>query len=551
MLPGRKYTPAIIGKIVWKGKWLLVIPAVLGLFVGLMISRAQPELYKAETLIQVLPQRVAERLVVSTVTSTIEERLKSIQEQLRSRTFLEEMVTSLDLYPEMRRTHPMDDIVEAMRDNMPLVQVAGTSAGTWRAPGTVNALRVVFTYEDKAKALQVAQRVTSYLVNENARMRGSLAQQTNDFLEQQLAQVKQQLVAQEGKVEDFRRRNSGRLPTQLDSNQQGLLNTQMQLQSHVQSLAADRDRKMLLERLYSEGQAELRQMAAAAPPPTTTVPTPGADPTAQLANASATQRLAMAKAQLSAAELRLKPEHPDIRRFKRIVADLEKQAAAEAAQAPTTDTAQRTSPGRVVSPEEASRRETLRQQRAEIDSLGRQIAFKDNEERRLRAVINDYQSRIEAIPSNESEWTSLTRDYNTLQENYRNLLVKSEDSKVSLNLEKQQIGEQFRVLDSARVSDETEGSNRLQINAGGLVFGFILGLVVVGLREFLDTSFRSDVDVLNALALPVLATVPFAPSPADVSRDKRRRLLVSMSGVAVAVVVAGVFWYLKLWKFVA
>jgi uncharacterized protein involved in exopolysaccharide biosynthesis len=549
MLPGRKYTPAIIGKIVWQGKWLLVIPAALGLFVGLMISRAQPELYKAETLIQVLPQRVAERLVVTTVTSTIEERLKSIQEQLRSRTFLEEMVTSLDLFPEMRRSHPMDDIVDTMRANMPLVQVAGTSAGTWRSPGTVNALRVVFTYEDKAKALLVAQRVTSYLVNENARMRGSLAQQTNDFLEQQLAQVKKQLVDQETKVEDFRRRNSGRLPTQLDSNQQGLLNTQMQVQAHVQSLAADRDRKMLLERLYNEGQADLRQMALAPPPPT--APTPGADPTTQLANASATQRLAMARSQLSAAELRLKPEHPDIKKFKRVIVELEKQASAEAAQAPATDTAQRTSPGRVVSPEEASRREALRQQRAEIDNLARQIAFKENEERRLRGVANDYQARIDAIPSNESEWTSLTRDYNTLQENYRSLLVKSEDSKVSLNLEKQQIGEQFRVLDSARVSDQTEGSNRLQINAGGLVFGFILGFVAVGLREFLDSSFRTDADVLNALALPVLATVPFAPSPADVSRDKRRRLLVSVSGAAVAVVVAGVFWYLKLWKFVA
>ena len=43
----------------------------------------------------------------------------------------------------------------------------------------------------------------------------------------------------------------------------------------------------------------------------------------------------------------------------------------------------------------------------------------------------------------------LTRDYSTLQAAYTSLLMKREDSMIAANLERRQIGEQFRILDPA------------------------------------------------------------------------------------------------------
>ena len=48
--------------------------------------------------------------------------------------------------------------------------------------------------------------------------------------------------------------------------------------------------------------------------------------------------------------------------------------------------------------------------RAEIESLDRQIVFKEGEEKRLRGEIAAYQARLEAVPGVESEWIALTRD---------------------------------------------------------------------------------------------------------------------------------------------
>ena len=88
----------------------------------------------------------------------------------------------------------------------------------------------------------------------------------------------------------------------------------------------------------------------------------------------------------------------------------------------------------------------------ELDQLTRQIAFKENEERMLRAKLVRLPEQARFRPGVESEWVALTRDYNVPSRGRtEELLKKSEQSrKVAVDLEERQIGEQFRILDPAR-----------------------------------------------------------------------------------------------------
>ncbi len=148
----------------------------------------------------------------------------------------------------------------------------------------------------------------------------------------------------------------------------------------------------------------------------------------------------------------------------------------------------------------------MRQTRAEIDSLERQIAFKEAEEKRLRETLAAYQRRIEEIPGVESEWIALTRDYKTQQAAYESLLAKSEQSRVAVELERRQIGEQFRVLDPARPPVRPTGVNRMQVNAMGAAAGLMLGVALAALLEFRDRTFHSAQDVQDVLQLPIWRT---------------------------------------------
>src|SRR5262249_52953403 len=114
----------------------------------------------------------------------------------------------------------------------------------------------------------------------------------------------------------------------------------------------------------------------------------------------------------------------------------------------------------------------------------------------------------------------LTRDYTTLQASYSNLLSKREESKIAANLERRNSGEQFKVLDPARVPDRPFRPNRSQIDLIGAALGLVFGLLGSAFLEYRDSSFKSEEEVARVLSLPVLAVVPLIVS--DSEEGKRR-----------------------------
>ncbi len=161
-----------------------------------------------------------------------------------------------------------------------------------------------------------------------------------------------------------------------------------------------------------------------------------------------------------------------------------------------------------------------------------------------------YQSRLESVPGIESEWLALTRDYETLQETYRQLLAKSENSKMAASLETREIGEQFRILDPPRVPLKPHSPKRLLINLAGTAIGLGIGVLLLGLAYVRDTTMRSETDVRGAIDLPVLVLLPFVSTEADVRRASRRKKLAAAAVVAACVGTAALGWYLRLWKYV-
>jgi len=523
VIPGKKYQLEDLIAIAWRRKWLILVPFALVGSLTAVVSRSLPDLFRSETLILVVPQRVLETYVRSTVTSRIEDRLPSLRQQILSRSRLERIIVDLILYQPERQSGTMEAVVERMRQAISIEIVKGDS------------FTVSYISRDPQSAKDVTERLASLFIEENVRDREFLAVSTSQFLETQLDDARRRLIEQERKLEAYRVRNANELPSQIATNVQAVQSARMQLQALSEAISRDRDRRLTLEARISDLSEPL---AASTPAPPASGPGTSDDLTAP-SGATASEQLESARTALRKLSLRLKPDHPDILRLNRIIRDLEQKEAAGGDGA-----ANARSTVRAARPTDASRELRLREIRSEIETLDRELALKQDREKQLREEIALYQGRLEAAPIREAELTELTRDYDTLQQIYRNLLTKREDSKIAANLEHRQVGEQFRVLDAARVPERPFSPNRTRINLLGLFAGLTFGAGLAAFLEYRDSTVKTDEEVRTLLLLPVLATIPILTS-GEFSWRGRTNVMVSFAAATAAAV--GVLVWKLVW----
>jgi polysaccharide chain length determinant protein (PEP-CTERM system associated) len=496
----------MVAAIAWRRKWLILLPAVLIAAIGCAVTYSLPDRYRSETTILVIPQRVPENYIKSVVTTRLDERLRSINEQVRSRTRLEQIIEEFKLYPERRKTDIMQDIVESMNRDIGVDIIQG------------DVFRVSFTADDPRSAQQVTSRLASFFIDESYKDRSRQADGTNAFLETELSKQKEKLIENEMKLAAYRKAHYGELPTQVEANLQGLHNAESARQTVRSELEREHDLMGVIDR-------RIEDLATAIESAPRSIPSTNGQP----APKTTAEVVEDAKAALTQLLTRVREDHPEVRRMRREISKLEEQAAEEATAEP--------SPAAVSIDPRVKQLADARDQKARLEKA---IKLNTDEQNRLTREINDYQRRIEAAPARDTELTELLRDYKTLQSTYDSLLGKSFESQISANVERQQIGEQFRVLDPARVPERPASPDRPRFYWWSVLGAIAVGLSLAGIVEYLDRGLRSEEDIRLALGLPVLATIPVLD--VATTRRQRSRVVVASAAVLMTLAVAAVVW---------
>jgi polysaccharide chain length determinant protein (PEP-CTERM system associated) len=512
VLPGKTFSVKDIVAIVVRRRWLLLLPLAIGFACIPVIAKRIPPVYRSETLIMVIPQRVPDAYVKSTVTATMADRLPSISDQIMSRSRLERIINDFGLYTDLRAHAPMEDVIKRMQGDIGPVQI------------TVGAqsFRVSYSSEDPVISQKVTQRLASLFIDENNRDRENLAESTNVFLETELETAKRQLLEHERKLELYKRTHTGELPQQLEGNLRTIDSAQMQLRAVTESNTRAQEQRMFYERQLADAQAT----------PDVAPVVVGNNPEPQ--QLTVAQQLELAQRNLEALKAKYTPDHPDVRRAERGLSELKQRLAIEASR-PTTPSAP------VVSLAEQARLKRIRELQAQLDVINHQTAAYQAEEGRLKAVIADFQRKVAVVPTRESELVELTRDYNTLKQQYDSLLSKREDSKLAANLERRQIGEQFRILDAAPLPSRPANElKRIGLSLSGVAFGLVVGLALVGFLVYRDSSFAKEEEIERLLELPVLATVPTVETAAE--QKRQRRLHRTYDGFGITVLASSVLF---------
>jgi capsular polysaccharide biosynthesis protein len=158
---------------------------------------------------------------------------------------------------------------------------------------------------------------------------------------------------------------------------------------------------------------------------------------------------------------------------------------------------------------------------------------------KINVQVRDYQQRVERTPKHEQELLTLQRDYKNIQESYSSLLNRKLEAEIAVNMEKKQKGEQFSIIDPARLPEKPVSPNMRRLFLMVLAAGLGCGAGLVMLLDFFDSSLRKPEYIEADLGIPVLATVPRIFQPKDLRRERLKSVLFGASLIVALCLLAG------------
>lgn len=187
---------------VWSRRWIVGAVAFV-VFAGVaVVSARQPDLYASEARVLLLPSFVSPSVVPEVATTPIDDRVRTLNDQIMSRVRLERIIENLDLYPDERRTELMEDVVEQMRRAIE-IKTEGDRVVTIR-----------FTSTKPVTAQKVADRLANTMIDEYVRSNDTAAISVSQFLESETTEVRRRVDDCEAQLATTR--SAGRMPTRSD-----------------------------------------------------------------------------------------------------------------------------------------------------------------------------------------------------------------------------------------------------------------------------------------------------------------------------------------------
>lgn len=492
-------------------RWLaILLPSVAVLVITGIVAQRLPNIYRAETTIMVDPQQVPNNYVASTVTTSIADRLSTIQQQVLSPSRLQKIIDSMGLYAHEKGHRNKEDIIRGMQGSISVELASGGD----RAMST---FRIAYHGPRREEVAPVANRLAEMFIEENLKVREQQSEGTAEFLDRELQDTKKELEQKEAEVQAIKTKNILDLPDSKQYHMEVLGNLRTQLQASL-----DRVNREQQEKVYLQSQMVTSQ------------PTIDLDTAAPGVSGSPREsQIQKLETNLADLETRYGPNHPDVRKAKRELEDLKKQDAAQA----TKLAAQ---PQQPVIPQQELVAEAHKNPVIEsrLSKLNDDIQEQTKLQGELQQQIDTHVARLEQIPLFEQQMAGLMRDYDTLRGHYTTLLDKKLSADMANALENHEKAERFVVLDAATTPTKPSYPNRPLICLAGLFGGILGGVAIAAILEAGDESVRSEVEAARIAGKPVLAGIPNLQTK-EQQKALRWRVLGAISGTVAGSLALG------------
>ncbi len=504
--------------------WILG-PAFAGLVIATVVAFVMEDTYVSTALIRIVPQQISDTLVQNATSQMIADHINAMAETILSRNTLTNLINTNHLYAKELKSEPLEDVINEMKLAISIRPTMGV-ADIANSQRSLPAMKVSFKYRDRILAQRVCDEIVSRFMSQNTQEGQERTESATQFMSDETDRAKRELDRVDQELSDYRTRNAGRLPEEMQLNIQ-----QMNAVSQQENALNDGLNRNTEKRLLLENNLQIAKDRLAAIKDVTPQTQERNDRVEEL-----NRDIGKLQTDIETMKDHYTEDFPDLKNARQQLVVLQRQRDAALKEKPK-DTG-------VEAP--AAVRERLDAQ-AMVDGLKGQIEANSLEERQLqkqlqsvRAQLATYQARIAGVPGGEKEYLTLMNDRERAKQQYDEMLAKRQKTNLSADLQRRKQGETLETLDAASLPDTPTEPKRPLIISLGPAIGLVLGLGIVAVREVKNTSLKSLKDARLYTQLSILGSIPLLENDLVVQRRKQMMWLGWATAMIAGLALMGV-----------
>ncbi len=492
----------------WALAMILTFGAVLA--TSVVVAMLLPRVYESTgTLLAEAPQIPGDVVRSTPSAGNAEQKVQALGRRIMTRESLLRIAAEHQVFDAASGQVLADtDMVEAMRSSIDVKVLIGNMP-SWERPNNNFAFNVSFQHGKPEKALEVTSALIQLFLESSVRERVEQASRANEFLSQEADRVQARLEDLDRRIAAYKRTQGG---GGRDDGQTVALSNIQSLESELR--AAEREQRIALNELQTL-EVELAGARAG-------VTMPGA---AGGAGPSVTeQELDRARAELARIRGIYTEDHPDVRAQQRQIETLERSLRTGA---------NVSGPAREAAAAQA--RLTVSRLEAQIATARARSNLLEDQQRSLRGTIGQLRSQVARAPQVERDLAALQRDHDAARAQYEDLRAKQLAAQTVQNLEGEQQGERFTLLEPPLMPEYPVKPNRKKLAALGFFLALACAAGVAILLELIFARVRG-VNALTAMTgQRPLVVIPYIATEAEAqsSQQLRKRFVVMAGGLVL------------------
>lgn len=472
-------------RLILKKKVLFIATAALIVTAAVIISYALPKKYEAQSTVFIERNVISNLVKGIAITPSMEDRLRVLIYSMKSRRLLYKVIQALDMDLNTENQMELAEIIEDFQEDTSIEIRKG-------ARGVMDLFIISYRDADPKFARDYVNTLVRMYIEGSLSEKRNEAYGANIFLAEQIEFFKKKLDIIDAEILNFRREkgifvstDERRIVLEIRNTEEKLEELKilkMELKAKIDSMA----KKLKDGNAYEAGG-------------------PGE---------SADVRTLQKK--LDNLLLDYTEDYPEVIKVRAGIEALKQRLKSET---------EKSGASQDLNAEMSNLTPFYQELKAELVKVESDFAAMMARGKHLKKLIEAKKSYLRDIPAEKKKLVDMERQRATDERIYEELILRHGQSEVSKQMEIQDKGATFNIIDPAVLPTKPVSPNRARIILFGIFAGLAGAFGLVFLIDNMDTSVKT-LDALKTLGLPVLAVIPAMRSPEDLNRQRIKDIMI-------------------------